>query len=58
MNTLENSIRMYMRVEAGAVDNATNLAENTAWTMGHDEWLDDETHPVWEVALEFFPDVH
>lgn len=55
MNTLENNIRMHMRVEASYVDNATNLAENTAWAMDHDEWLDDETHEVWVIATEFFP---
>ncbi len=55
MNTLENNIRMHMRVEAPHVTNATNLAENTAYTMGHDEWLDDDTHVIWEIATEFFP---
>lgn len=55
MNTLENSIRMHMRVEAPFTNNATNLAENTADVMEHMEWLDDETHVVWDVATEFFP---
>lgn len=29
----------------------TQLAENTAHELGHDEWLDDETHWVWEEAI-------
>jgi hypothetical protein len=33
-------------------DNMTMLAENTANEMGHDEWLDDETHWIWDLAAE------
>lgn len=36
--------------------NPTVLAENTAIAVGHDEWLDDETHPIWELALIFYPE--
>lgn len=32
--------------------NATQLAEDTAWALGHAEWLDDETHVVWDIAVE------
>lgn len=32
--------------------NMTRLAENTAWEMGHDEWLDDESHWIWDLAEE------
>lgn len=32
--------------------NTTLLAENIAHEAGHDEWLDDETHLVWEVACD------
>ncbi len=31
--------------------NATLVAENVAWELGHAEWLDDDTHAVWDVAL-------
>jgi hypothetical protein len=31
---------------------ATTLAESAANTLGHDEWLDDETHWIWDLALE------
>ena len=30
--------------------NATKLAEYVAMTLDHDEWLDDETHPLWDIA--------
>lgn len=30
----------------------TELAERTAIEMGHDEWLDDETNWIWELALK------
>jgi len=32
--------------------NATQLAENVAHEMDHDEWLDDETHWIWDVAMD------
>ena len=30
----------------------TGLAERLAHDFSHDEWLDDETHWIWEVAAE------
>jgi hypothetical protein len=30
----------------------TNLAEATAQSLGHDEWLDDSDHAVWFVVAE------
>lgn len=32
--------------------NLTTLAEEAANNLGHNEWLDDESHPVWDVAIE------
>lgn len=32
--------------------NTTQLAENAAHAFDHDEWLDDGTHWVWDIALE------
>ena len=32
--------------------NLTTLAEDVAWELGHDEWLDDEAHMVWELVVE------
>lgn len=32
--------------------NLTILAENCAHRLGHDEWLDDPDHEVWELAIE------
>jgi hypothetical protein len=32
---------------------ATVLAEWCADKLGHNEWLDEETHPVWDLACDF-----
>jgi hypothetical protein len=32
--------------------NATQLAENCAHHFGHDEWLDDSEHAVWDAAQD------
>ena len=31
---------------------ATVLTESAAITLGHDEWLDDPDHWIWDLALE------
>jgi hypothetical protein len=31
---------------------ATKIAESVAFDLGHDEWLDVETHPLWDIAAE------
>lgn len=28
------------------------IAEAVAHDLDHDEWLDDETHPVWDIAAD------
>jgi biotin carboxylase len=55
-------IRAYMRNELkdpasdvwfqGYEVNCTRLAENAAWHFDCDHWLDDETHLVWDLAIE------
>ena len=37
--------------ERGEID-LTSLAEDVAFELGHDEWLDDSTHVLWEVVIE------
>ena len=32
--------------------NLTTLAEDCAHELGHDEWLDDPDHEVWEIAVD------
>ena len=32
--------------------NATELAENVAHALNHDEWLDESTHPLWDIAAD------
>ena len=50
---MQAQVRNYMAVECHSVDNATNLAENAAWHFNRSEWLDDDTHWVWDLAAEF-----
>jgi hypothetical protein len=52
---LRAKIKAHMLANAEHHDNATSLAEDAAHyadTVDHDAWLDDETHWVWELALE------
>jgi len=62
---LQRKVRSFMATEAQELlalpfndseRNATHLAENAAVEFDHDEWLDDETHWVWEFALDFWPE--
>ena len=55
---MEDKIRGMMRncMDIEPLDNATLLAEETAFAFGCDAWLDDPDHIVWEIALEFFDD--
>jgi hypothetical protein len=32
--------------------NRTQLAENTAHALNHDEWLDDSDHILWDFAID------
>jgi hypothetical protein len=48
----------FMQSERASHDNATSLAEDAAHNAldtDHDEWLDDEQHWVWELALLVIP---
>ena len=55
MATTEQLIRGYMAIDAEFCETATELAESTADHFGAWHWLDDETHVVWELALEYIP---
>lgn len=50
------AIRESARDNAAQADdfgcNATVLAELVAEELDHDEWLDDETHPLWDVVID------
>ena len=37
--------------DTGLAD-CTRLAETTAHDLGHHEWLDDECHEVWDIAVD------
>lgn len=40
--------------EDGCYSNATTLAEDVANEMKCPQWLDDENHIIWDIALEEF----
>ncbi len=50
-------IQAFMLAERAEVESATMLAENAAHAFDHDEWLDDETHIVWDLANDIFNEV-
>jgi len=35
---------------------ATQIAEDTANHLNHAEWLENETHWIWELAIEYSKD--
>lgn len=58
MNDHRATVRAYMLRHRDEHDNATSLAEDAAHNAlddDHDEWLDDETHWVWDLAIEVIP---
>ena len=46
-------IRAWMRLHAREFRNSTDLAEACADALDHDEWLDDESHQVWDLAIKY-----
>lgn len=46
-------IHQYMSMNMHYFSNATQLAENCANDLYHNEWLDKSDHFVWEIALEY-----
>ena len=57
---LKTEVRRYMEREVQGLNphdiNPTQLAENAAHAFDQDNWLDDETHWVWDLAISFIPD--
>lgn len=54
-NTMISLVDQGIALDLDAPDNnfvnLTELAEAAAHELGHDEWLDDETHEVWDIAI-------
>lgn len=44
----------YMESHMTGMTTATELAEITAYEMGLEDELDDETSPIWQLAQQFF----
>ncbi len=58
-NATRTNVRRWMRLNAKRfIDretgelNCTELCEAAAYNYGHDEWLDDHTHEIWDFATE------
>lgn len=51
---LERKIRNWLAFNCDGCENPTQLAEECAIAFDHDEWLDEETHPLWEWVLDYF----
>ena len=58
MAKLEHKIRkaLFLIMLRKKVDSATILAKEVAHYIHRADWLDDDQHPVWDLALEFFPE--
>ncbi len=63
---IEREIKQLMRelLRAGkcidkttGIANLTELAETTAHELDHSEWLNDEQHIVWDLAIEVAEDL-
>ncbi|MNY65361.1 hypothetical protein D3C86_2026230 [compost metagenome] len=52
---LETSVRRWMALNHAEYETATDLTEAAASEFDTCNWLDDETHPIWDWALEFVP---
>lgn len=53
MLVIELAIKNWMRYNYQYHDNATELAENCAWALDQDQWLDDPDHIIWDIALDY-----
>lgn len=49
----KQQVRNFMADEAASYETATELAEAAAYEANHIDWLHDETHWVWEIALDY-----
>jgi hypothetical protein len=53
----ERDIRAWMRLHAEHYETSTELAEACAIALDHDEWLDNELHTIWDVAVELMDEL-
>lgn len=57
MSELEKRVKEWMRIHASEYDCATSLAEGANVVFdGISPWLDDDTHAIWDWAIEFTTD--
>jgi hypothetical protein len=43
-----------MIIVVDEMESATQLAEHASHSFGHDEWLNNETHWIWDEAMEVY----
>ena len=46
-------VKNFMESEAANFETATELAEAAAYEADRLDWIADETHWIWEVALDY-----
>ena len=56
--TLRDMARLFMYIYVDEVESATKLAEITADTLDHGEWIADETHWIWDDAMKIYTHYH
>ena len=52
---IKEHVKNWMIHYADRYSKATTLAEDAARVFNHDEWLADETHWIWDLAIEIIP---
>lgn len=55
---LEKRIKQYMYNNAEDYDNCTTLAEVSADAYLVNDWLDIDTHPIWDWAYLIWTEIH
>ena len=49
----KQQVKNFMANEANSYETATELAEAAAYEADRPDWISDETHWIWEVALDY-----
>ena len=56
---LKIRVRRWMQLHCNEYESATQLAENCAYYFdpenSYESWLDDETHWIWDIAIDVKP---
>jgi hypothetical protein len=55
--TEEKQIEKWFAINMQDFSNWTEAAQCCADALGHEEWLDDSDHVLWDIAIDFSHDV-